>query len=488
MKIRRLALLLALFAPVFAYPAVPTVEVPVRLWVKRHGFDPLWGGEAFKVVCDADGDIIITGNSFDGGGHGSQSTVKYAAADGALLWEKHSPGLSAGLAVDRNDNVIVTGSLTTKFLADGTVVWTNGGGNALALDSNGNIAVTGCPSGSCYIAKYAASDGVLLWKFQPNHSTAAMAADNDGNVIVAGNLDRDLYTAKYAALDGSLLWGKRYAGPHDNRAAAVTVDANGSVVVTGHSAGDYYTAKYAASDGALLWERRYAGPIGRDEPRAVAVDSIGNVVVTGLSESYSGAVINLDGYTAKYAALDGALLWEKRYEGYSDDVFNGVVVDESDNVVVAGYSSFISCPRGLVCVGIPHRYCVAKYAASDGTLLWEQLGYLSELLGDARSLALGPDGSLAMTGASYENFATVKYVLTEITYPTSVVLSLASSSEGARLRFTGDAGRTYRLQRARDPAGPWVTFAAVTAPLDGAVEHLDSAPLSSPAFYRIAAP
>jgi hypothetical protein len=74
------------------------------------------------------------------------------------------------------------------------------------------------------------------------------------------------------------------------------------------------------------------------------------------------------------------------------------------------------------------------------------------------------------------------------TYPTPVVLSLALSTEGARLRFTGDAGRTYRLQRASDPAGPWSTFATLTAPPSCAVEHLDPASLASPAFYRVAAP
>lgn len=68
------------------------------------------------------------------------------------------------------------------------------------------------------------------------------------------------------------------------------------------------------------------------------------------------------------------------------------------------------------------------------------------------------------------------------------MLSRAVTPEGARLRFTGDAGRTCRLQRASDPTGPWNTFATVTAPPNGAVEHLDPAPLSSPAFYRVAAP
>ena len=78
--------------------------------------------------------------------------------------------------------------------------------------------------------------------------------------------------------------------------------------------------------------------------------------------------------------------------------------------------------------------------------------------------------------------------MTQVPYPTPVVLSLAVSSEGARLRFTGDAGRTYRLQRASDPSGPWTTFATLPAPPDGAAEHLGPAPLSFPAFYRVAAP
>lgn len=91
------------------------------------------------------------------------------------------------------------------------------------------------------------------------------------------------------------------------------MDGSGNVVVVGYSNGDYYTAKYAAANGALLWEKRYNGPANQiDEATAVAVDSSGNVVVTGYSGDSNG---NDDYYTAKYAAMDGALLWEKRYNG-----------------------------------------------------------------------------------------------------------------------------------------------------------------------------
>jgi hypothetical protein len=53
------------------------------------------------------------------------------------------------------------------------------------------------------------------------------------------------------------------------------VDGGGNVVVTG----DYHTAKYAASDGALLWEVNRSDDIATD----LAVDGNGNVVVTGSS-------------------------------------------------------------------------------------------------------------------------------------------------------------------------------------------------------------
>jgi hypothetical protein len=67
------------------------------------------------------------------------------------------------------------------------------------------------------------------------------------------------------------------------------VDISGNVIVTGFSQKfpnsdyDYYTAKYAAADGALLWERRYDGPSHADSPGGLAIDAEGNVAVTGSS-------------------------------------------------------------------------------------------------------------------------------------------------------------------------------------------------------------
>src|SRR3954469_1618689 len=64
-------------------------------------------------------------------------------------------------------------------------------------------------------------------------------------------------------------WVQRYQGiavsNNANYASALAVDRDGNVAVTGRSLDssarnyDYYTAKYAAADGALLWERRFNG-------------------------------------------------------------------------------------------------------------------------------------------------------------------------------------------------------------------------------------
>ena len=244
----------------------------------------------------------------------------------------------------------------------------------VAIDSSGNVVVTGSsasyvdegyPVYDYYTAKYAAADGALLWEqryiglgdWWSDEAAIAVIVDSGGNVVVTGSSSYDYYTAKYAAADGALLWERPYNGPASSfdMAIALAVDGSGNVVVTGLSFSgngsnysDYYTAKYAAADGALIWERRYDGPANtEDRPWAVAVDSSGNVVVTGYSE---GA------YTAKYAAADGALLWEKRYSGYA----RAVAVDSSGNVVLAGSSFGIDSHED---------FYTAKHAAADGALL-----------------------------------------------------------------------------------------------------------------------
>jgi len=493
------------------------------LWEKRYDGPANSDDRAQAVAVDNSGNVVVTGYSENSSGISDYYTAKYAAANGALLWEQRYNGPANGwdearaVAVDGSGNVAVTGYssgtngygnyYTVKYAAaDGALLWEkryNGPANAgdyasdyasaVAVDGSGNVVVTGSSYNTngnydYYTVKYAAANGALLWELRgPGGGAAAVAVDGSGNVVVTGYSgaypNTDYYTAKYAAADGTLLWEQHYNGPANSYdfAGAVVVDASGNVLVTGSSSGtngysDYYTAKYAAADGALLWEKRYHGPgNNHDQAQGVAVDGSGNVVVAGSSW---GGTNGFDYYTAKYAAADGALLWEKRYNGPANvqDSAYAVAVDGSGNVVVTGSSWN----------GTYSDYYTAKYASADGALLWEQRyngpDNGNDIVAYRYSLALGPNGMVAITGSSSGDYATVVY--RENLPP----ISIALVPTGIRLRFTGIPGRSYTIERAPAVIGPWTTIDTQTAPASGLLEYLDAPPPPDSAFYRTVQP
>ena len=175
-----------------------------------------------------------------------------------------------------------------------------------------------------------AQGGIPLWTNRYNgpanfgDSAYATAVDSSGNVFVTGySIDAngngfgDYATVAYSGT-GAPLWTNRYNGPgnYDDSAYAVAVDGNGNVFVTGYSFGDisaedYATIKYSNA-GVALWTNRYDGPgNGPDSAYAMAVDSSGNVFVTG----YSFGDISAEDYaTIKYSSA-GVALWTNRNGG-----------------------------------------------------------------------------------------------------------------------------------------------------------------------------
>ncbi|HWN97331.1 MAG TPA: PQQ-binding-like beta-propeller repeat protein, partial [Methylomirabilota bacterium] len=202
--------------------------------------------------------------------------------------------------------------------------------------------------------------------FGANHSdnSRAMALDESGNVIVTGwsGSPPHFCTVKYAARSGALLWEKRYQNPTNSAyPGAVAVDRHGNVIVTGSSGADFYTVKYAAADGALLWEKSYNGPenLG-DSGRALAVDTDGNVIVAATIDfdaNEIGDVEHARSYIAKYAAADGALMWEAFGPTNELNVPRAVAVDSSGDVIVTGGFGLIDVYMDLMTV---------KYAGTNG--------------------------------------------------------------------------------------------------------------------------
>ena len=240
----------------------------------------------------------------------------------------------------------------------------------------------------------------------------ALALDEAGNVCVTGfsagedGTDWDYVTIKYSPA-GRKLWTARYDGPGNGEGYPldVAVDTVGNVYVTGYLAGagtqsDWVTIKYD-TDGNELWVTPHNGPAnGFDAAMALGLDPGGNVYVTGMTE---GNGTGRDAVTIKYDP-DGSELWVARYNGPGNgtDSNRALVVDASGAVHVTGTS--VGDGTGFDAVTI-------KYDA-DGSELWVAR-YIGP--GDSdekgRDVTLDGQGNVCVTGSGYpeHDFLTIKY-------------------------------------------------------------------------------
>jgi uncharacterized delta-60 repeat protein len=351
------------------------------------------------IVLDSSGNIYVTGQSTGSGSGKDYVTIKYRP-NGDTAWLRmydgplHGDDIATAIAVDDSGNVYVTGHsdstgtaqdyVTIKYDSNGDIDWIsryNGPGNGdeypsdMAVDSSGNLYVTGHSEGSGTASDYATI------KYLPNGDTAwvrryngpgnvndrawDIEIDDSGNIYIAGQSGGSGSSDDYATIkyypDGDTAWVRRYNSPvnGNDQAWHITVDVSGNVYVTGNSDStgtgfDYLTIKYDPN-GDVAWARRYNGPGNSvDRAWAIAVDGSGNVYVTGRS---GGSGTSDDYATLKYYP-DGDTAWLTRYNGPgngNDHAFS-MALDSSGNIYVTGES------QGE---GTDYDYCTIKYVQSS---------------------------------------------------------------------------------------------------------------------------
>ena len=300
----------------------------------------------------------------------------------------------------------------------------------VTVDAEGNVYVTGFTDSDNSVdenwdivtIKYNKL-GVAQWtRFYDGPGTGAndedvayaIAVDALGNVYVTGKsrgtaTDFDYVTIKYEP-DGGKKWVARFngTGSGDDIAKDIAVDSLGNVYVTGETLGgqgsiDYGTIMYD-SLGAVVWIAWYDGPLfDSDVAYSLAIDSLGNTHVTGYS---FGVGTWFDYATVKYDKL-GVQQWVARYDGPagSGDTGKDVVVDGSGYVYVTGYSQGI---------GTDSDYATVKYS-SFGVVQW--VARYNSAANDAdyaHYIAVDGSGNVIVTGNSEgsgtgRDYATVKY-------------------------------------------------------------------------------
>ena len=433
------------------------------LWTNRFN-ESAYGNNAPKgLAVDPDGNLVVAAACTSSNGFYDYVTIKYSNS-GLPLWTNlyNGPGNSddflAGMAIGNGGTVFVTGGSAASNTAYPSY-------NPVDFD---------------YATVAYSNAGVPLWTNRYNGTTngndyaSALAVDTNGNVQVTGYSDDgggiyDIVTVKYSA-GGTALWTNRYPGigPEGNLPNAIATDRNGNVFVTGRTASttyfDYVTLKYS-SGGVPLWTNLYAGPgNGVDEAKAVAVDGQGNTFVTGYSV---GAHNGWEFLTIKYSP-GGVPGWTNRYSAMTNgsDTATAIALDGAGHVLVTGISLGTGTSDDIVTIA---------YSNAGAALSMNRYTSGRNYSSQANAIATDRSGNILVAGSSEK--ATGGYVFTVIKYSGvgAPLLVLQSLSRTVMLSWA-DPG--FTLQAADRIPGVFTNVPGATSPFT----NFSSAPQQ---FYRL---
>ncbi|HUU85066.1 MAG TPA: SBBP repeat-containing protein [Phycisphaerae bacterium] len=221
-------------------------------------------------------------------------------------------------------------------------------------------------------------------------------------------------------LDPDLAWSTYLGGSGWEEGGGIAVDSSGNILVTGSTwspgwtSGGFDTTLNGDSDafvvklfptGGHVWSS-YLGGSGDDNGYGIAVDSSGNALVTGTTNS-SGWV--LGGFDTSYNGGGDAFvvklgpagnhLWSTYLGGNSEERGNGIAVDAAGNALVTGEtwsSGWVSGGFDVTFGGDCYDPFVAKLSPIGSHLWSTYLGGDYEDLGYC--VSADPGGNVLVTG------------------------------------------------------------------------------------------
>lgn len=374
-------------------------------------------------------DLCLDNGSSGGGGQGRSG----GSSSGFLVTFGVS-GLDtdvAGVAIDSSDNIYITGTsqganvfgknatsgttddiFVAKLNSSGVVQWVYAAGGTgrdrgrkIALDSSGNIYVTG-----------------YYW------STVDFGG---GNVTSNGNWDAFLLKLNSS---GTFQWVKSYGNNYNDLGRDVAIDSNDNIYMLGNyrgtvdfgggdeigaNNGDIFLVKFNSS-GVFQWVYT-AGASATDDSRALALDSNDNSYITGSFRD----TVNFGGGNITAANLDDLFILKLNSAGayqniYTSNIFTtqkgkGLAVDSSGNIYATGtFSGTVDFGGGNIITSGSDIYLlklnssfafqwVKRFAVDNGSA-GQALGLAVTVDEDGNVYSVGQIGSSVDLGGGTQNF------------------------------------------------------------------------------------
>ena len=245
----------------------------------------------------------------------------------------------------------------------------------------------------------------------------AVKTGPDGQVVSVFNAYdglnvRVIQLVKSDASTGATIWQAASNPPafQGDGFGAMTFDAAGNVIVVGFRAPSsfwpsFYIAKFAAANGALLWQRVFSAD-GYDSFVGVAVDSQENIIAAGTTREGGISPIRSDFFACKFASASGETLWQSRFstpeDFFATDQVKAMTLDAAGDAYLTGFGA----------TGTSYRALTVKMAGNDGRVLWSHLRNDSAIVSSGDDIAVDSSGNVVVgcnTANGDDGFRTVKY-------------------------------------------------------------------------------